>query len=128
MRRRILRDDQWARIAPLLSGKASDCGVTGKNNRQFIEAVLWICRTGAPWRDLPKELGNWHTVFTRYNRWSKKGRWQTIFEAQINQDTQYLHFKNLSYMESSRDRQVITSVSKTYRKSGLCLFETGSRH
>lgn len=68
----ILRDDQWIRIEPLLSGKASDCGVTGKENRLFLEAVLWICRTGAPWRDLPEDLGNWHTVFTRYNRWSKK--------------------------------------------------------
>ena len=81
MNRMILRDDQWSRIEPLLSGKSSDCGVTGKNNRLFLEAVLWICRTGAPWRDLPEAFGNWHTVFTRYNRWSKKGRWQTIFES-----------------------------------------------
>ena len=55
--------------------------MTGENNRLFIEAVLWICRTGAPWRDLPSELGRWHTVYTRYNRWSKKGRWQTILET-----------------------------------------------
>jgi transposase len=75
----MLRDDQWERIEPLLSGKASDCGVTGKENRLFLEAVLWICRTGAPWRDLPEDLGNWHTIFTRYNRWSKKGRWEIIF-------------------------------------------------
>jgi transposase len=75
----------------LLSGKASDCGVTGKNNRQFVEAVLWICRTGAPWRDLPKEFGHWHTIFTRYNRWSKKGRWQAIFEALSEEpDLEYL--------------------------------------
>ncbi len=79
MTRKVLRDDQWERIEPLLSGKASDCGVTGKENRLFIEAVLWICRTGAPWRDLPEDLGNWHTVFTRYNRWSKKGRWERLF-------------------------------------------------
>ncbi len=81
MSRMILRDDQWEKVAPLLSGKASDCGVTGKANRLFLEAVLWICRTGAPWRDLPADLGNWHTVFTRYNRWSKKGHWQHIFEG-----------------------------------------------
>ena len=81
MSRMTLKDDQWERIEPLLSGKPGDCGVTGKNNRLFLEAVLWICRTGAPWRDLPQDLGNWHTVFTRYNRWSKGGRWQAIFET-----------------------------------------------
>jgi transposase len=79
--RTVLRDDQWERIEPLLPGKPGDCGVTGKDNRLFLEAVLWICRTGAPWRDLPEDFGNWHTVFTRYNRWSKKGRWQAIFEC-----------------------------------------------
>lgn len=88
LNRAVLRDDQWERIAPLLSGKAGDCGVSGKNNRQFIEAVLWIARTGAPWRDLPEELGHWHTVFTRYNRWSKKGRWASIFDV-LSQGTDW---------------------------------------
>ena len=81
MTRLLLRDDQWDRIEPLLSGRAGDCGVTGKQNRLLIEAVLWICRTGAPWRDLPADLGHWHTVFTRYNRWSQKGRWEAILGA-----------------------------------------------
>jgi transposase len=77
----VLRNDQWEKIEPLISGRANDCGVTGKENRLFLEAVLWVCRTGAPWRDLPVDLGNWHTVFTRYNRWSQKGRWKIIFEV-----------------------------------------------
>ena len=81
MARLILRDDQWERLAPLLPGKASDCGVTAKDNRVFIEAVLWIGRTGAPWRDLPTELGNWHTTYTRFSRWVKKGVWDGVFEA-----------------------------------------------
>ncbi|MBL0011099.1 MAG: transposase [Nitrosomonas sp.] len=54
----------------LVVGKPSDCG-TGRNNRLFLEAVLWVCRTGAPWRDLPEALGA-GTVYTRYNRWSKR--------------------------------------------------------
>lgn len=81
MVRRILRDDQWERIKDLLPGKATDCGVTAKDNRQFLEAVLWIGRTGAPWRDLPPELGHWHTTFTRFSRWAKKGVWQRVFQA-----------------------------------------------
>jgi transposase len=73
------------------SGKASDCGVTAKNNRQFVEAVLWIARTGAPWRDLPLEPGHWHRVYVRYNHWSSKGVWKAVFEALSDQpDLEYL--------------------------------------
>ena len=85
MVRSILRDDQWERIKDLLPGKATDCGVTAKDNRLFVEAVLWMGRTGAPWRDLPAELGNWHTTYTRFSRWSKTGVWDRVFEA-ISQD------------------------------------------
>jgi len=81
MPRMILRDDQWEQVAPLLPGKATDRGVTAKNNRLFLEAVLWIARTGAPWRDMPEAFGHWHRVYVRYNRWSHKGHWQAIFEA-----------------------------------------------
>ena len=91
MNRNVLRDDQWVRIEPLLPGKATDCGVTAKNNRQFVEAVLWIARTGAPWRDLPAEFGHWHRVYVRYNRWSKKGIWKAVFEELSDQpDLEYL--------------------------------------
>lgn len=81
MSRRVLRDDQWKRIENLLPGKKSDCGVTAKDNRHFVEAVLWIARTGSPWRDLPEQFGYWHRVYVRYNRWSHKGVWTTLFEA-----------------------------------------------
>ena len=81
MPRKRLRDDQWERIKDLLPGKASDPGVTGKDNRLFIEAVLWIARTGSPWRDLPPALGNWHATYTRFSRWGKKGVWERIIAA-----------------------------------------------
>nr|WP_320056298.1 IS5 family transposase [Desulfuromonas thiophila] len=81
MDRAILRDDQWERIAPLLPKKSSDCGVTTKDNRLFLEAVLWVARTGAPWRDLPKHYGHWHHVYVRYDRLSRKGVWLRVFET-----------------------------------------------
>ena len=81
MGRDILRDDQWARIKGFLPGKASDRGVTASDNRLFVEAVLWIARTSSPWRDLPKRFGNWHRVYVRYDRWSKKGVWARLAEA-----------------------------------------------
>ena len=73
MDRKMLRDDQWERIEQLLPGKASDPGCTAKDNRRFVEAVLWIMRTGSPWRDLPAELGHWHRTYVRFARWRDKG-------------------------------------------------------
>ncbi len=77
----MLRDDQWERIEQLLPGKASDRGVTAKDNRRFVEAVLWIMRTGSPWRDLPVELGHWHRTFVRFSRWREKGVWERLATA-----------------------------------------------
>ncbi len=72
MTRKILRDDQWMKLAALLPGKKGNRGRTGQDNRLFLEAVLWIVRTGSPWRDLPLELGDWHTTYTRFKRWAKQ--------------------------------------------------------
>src|SRR5918998_3599427 len=81
MDRFVLTDAQWAKMEPLCLGKPGDLGRSGKNNRLFVEAVLWIARTGSPWRDLPPQLGNWHNVYTRFSRWGKSGVWQRVIEA-----------------------------------------------
>ncbi len=80
MRRYEITDEQWLRIQHLLAGKQGDPGRSAENNRRFINAVLWIARSGAPWRDLPQYYGKHNSVYQRFNRWSKKGRWQAIFE------------------------------------------------
>ena len=54
----LLTDKQWSKISSLCPGKSSDCGQTAKDNRLFVEGVLWIARTDAPWRDLPHGFGN----------------------------------------------------------------------
>lgn len=81
MNRKMLRDDQWERIEQLLPGKASDPGCTAKNNRQFVEAVLWIMRTGSPWRDLPTGHGDWHRTYVRFARWRESGVWKRVADA-----------------------------------------------
>ena len=66
-----LRDDQWEQIENLLPGRAGSVGVTAKNNRLFLNAVLYRYRVGMPWRDLPSYFGNWSVVHTRFSRWAK---------------------------------------------------------
>lgn len=81
MRRYALRDDQWERIEQLLPGKEGDVGVTAKDNRLFVEAVLYRYRAGIPWRDLPERFGDYRVIHTRHMRWSRKGVWERIFKA-----------------------------------------------
>ena len=79
-RRYALRDDQWERIKDLLPGREGTVGVTAKNNRLFVEAVLYRYRAGMPWRDLPERFGDFRVVHTRFSRWSKTGVWERVFQ------------------------------------------------
>jgi transposase len=81
MDRNILTDAQWAKIEPHCLGKRTDPGRSGGDNRRFIEAVLWIARTGSPWRDLPAHYGNWSTAFRRFSDWRKADVFKRIFDA-----------------------------------------------
>lgn len=75
-----LTEAQWQRIAHVLPGKPGDRGRTAQDNRLFVNAVLWILRSGAFWSDLPERYGNWKTVHKRFTRWSKAGVWEKIFQ------------------------------------------------
>ncbi len=81
MERDLLSDAQWERIAPLLPGKQGDPGRSGEDNRLFVEAVLWLVRTGAPWRDLPARFGKWGSIWKRFRRWALKGVFERLFKA-----------------------------------------------
>jgi transposase len=76
-----LSDTHWARIADLLPGKVGDPGRSGSDNRLFLEAVLWIARTGSPWRDLPASFGQWNSVFKRFRRWAVGGVFERLFQT-----------------------------------------------
>ncbi len=89
-RRYEISDENWQRIQHLLPGKSGDPGRTAEDNRLFINAVLWIARTGAPWPDLPERFGKYDSVFQRFNRWSKNGTWQHIFEHLQEPDLEWM--------------------------------------
>lgn len=78
-RRYALRDDQWERIKDVLPGRLGHVGGTAKDNRLFVEAVLYRYRAGLPWRDLPERFGDFRVIHTRHMRWSKSGVWQRLF-------------------------------------------------
>jgi transposase len=89
--RLVLNDVAWSRIAPHIIGDERSRGSSGRDNRMFVEGVLWIVRTGSPWRDLPEAFGEWNSVFRRFSRWSRKGVWHRLFEAMADDpDFEYL--------------------------------------
>ena len=74
MKRYALRDDQWEKIKDLLPGGKESVGCTAKDNRLFVEAILYRYRAGIPWRDLPERFGDWKNIHRRWSRWSASGR------------------------------------------------------
>lgn len=77
----VLRDDQWERLKPLMPGGCKGKRGPRTNNRRFLNALLWMARSGARWRDLPAHLGNYDSVKRRYYRWIELGVLDAIFEA-----------------------------------------------
>ena len=90
MRRHEIADEQWERIKDFLPGQVDDPGVTAKDNRLFVNAVLWMAKTGAPWRDLPERFGPWGTAWKRFDRWSKKGVLNRLFEMLQDPDLEWM--------------------------------------
>lgn len=83
-RRHDMADETWKLLEPHLPGGAGAWGGVAKDNRLFINAVFWIMRTGAPWRDLPPDLGHWSRVHRRFIRWRDKGVWEKLLEILID--------------------------------------------
>jgi transposase len=80
LRRYALRDDQWERIKDFLPGQPGHAGANARDNRLFVEAVLYRYRAGIPWRDLPERFGDFRVVHTRFTRWNRSGVLRRIFE------------------------------------------------
>jgi len=84
-KRHDISDEIWNLISPHLLGQRGQWGGIAENNRQFINGVLWILRTGAPWRDLPPYYGNWNSVAKRFRRWCMNGEWEKLLETMVDE-------------------------------------------
>ena len=84
-RRHDITDAMWERLEPHLSGQRGQWGGIAKDNRQFINAVFWILRTGSPWRDLPSDYGDWKNTHRRFTRWRDKGIWSDLLDIIIDE-------------------------------------------
>lgn len=80
MKRYELSASQWRKIEGFLPGRPGYVGVTAKDNRTFVNGVLWVLRSGAQWKDLPSGYGNWKSVHKRFTRWARAGIWERIFQ------------------------------------------------
>jgi transposase len=77
-RRHEISDTDWDRIKGLLPGQPGQHGGIAGDNRRFINATLYVARTGIPWRDLPERYGNWNSQWRRFDRWAKAGRFAAL--------------------------------------------------
>ena len=119
-RRYALRDDQWEKIKDFLPGREGAVGVTAKNNRLFVDAVLYRYRAGIPWRDLPERFGYFRDVHQRHSRWSNTGVWEKIFQHLANDsDNEYhmidstivrAHQHSSGAKQSSKKKSVLEEV------------------
>jgi transposase len=84
--RLVLTEEVWADMAEVLAQvKRKDGRPPEQSDRMFLEAVLYLARTGVPWRDLPGEFGHWDAVYNRFRRWEKRGVWRKLWEG-LQQD------------------------------------------
>lgn len=90
-RRHELSETQWCAVRDLLPGKAGDPGRTAVDNRLFVNAVLFLAKTGISWADLPERFGKWNTVWRRFDRWCANDVWKRLADALGDPDLEELH-------------------------------------
>ncbi|MCI8552454.1 MAG: IS5 family transposase [Lawsonibacter sp.] len=121
--RHDISDNVWAMLEPHLPGKRDQWGGIAQDNRRFINAVFWVLRTGAPWRDLPPDYGKWGSVHQRFIRWRRKGVWEKLLEILIDEpDYEWLmidasHIEGISAETLLADRGYDTNDILAYAVS-----------
>ncbi|WP_052135253.1 transposase [Collimonas arenae] len=117
-----IRDDQWEKIKPLLLGKKGEAGAHARDNRLFIDAVLWHISTQCNWGDLPSKFGKWNTTYMRFKRWNEGGVWHQLEEELRDIPELCEIIKKIAVYGDQRSQQIKQkaarkSTRKIYRES-----------
>ncbi|WP_211441657.1 transposase [Collimonas humicola] len=112
-----LRDDQWLQLEPLMIGKASDPGMCGRNNRLFMEAILWMVENKGLWHRIPAEFGNWNATYMRFRRWTESNFWRFLAQSGIEDPGLRLMLGEIAdYADLYTRRRELRRVRKNYKK------------
>ena len=89
LKRYELTDEEWARLEPLLPPERGHWGRPRSSNRQMLNGLFWVLRSGSCWRDMPERYGPWKSVYTRFYRWSRSGLLQEILDRILTQSNRH---------------------------------------
>lgn len=124
MERHEIADDKWDRIQNLIPGKPSDPGTTARDNRLFVNAVLYVAKVGGPWRDLPARFGNWNSQWRRFDRLCRRGVWARVFAALQDPDLEWLFLDSTvvrahRHAAGAKKKRAPPAALRTRRSAGV---------
>lgn len=121
-RRHELTAEQFSQIEHILPVRKGHVGVTAQDNHQFLNAVFWILKTGAPWRDLPERYGDWKNIHRRFSRWAKGGVFDKILQTLNDQQQPEIQQAGLLMLDSSAVRVHQHAAGAKKRSIGIGRF------
>jgi len=122
-RRHDISDETWQLLELHLPGRKGTWGGNARDNRQFINAIFWILRTGAPWRDLPPDYGDWKNTHRRFCRWRDRGVWESLLEFLVNEPDYEWLMIDASHIKVILMPQARKAVTRRWAAQKLFIFD-----
>jgi transposase len=113
----LLHDEQWRELEPLLTGRHGDPGVSGKNNRLFVEAILWIARHNCAWNRLPQHFGKSPAIYMRFRRWNECDLWRQLLRSGIKDRELLLMLERVVIYGDQYTRRLTLRLTRQVKKA-----------
>ena len=113
----LLRDEQWRELEPLLTGRPGDPGVSGKNNRLFVEAILWIARHDCAWNRLPQHFGKSPAIYMRFRRWNECDFWRQLLQSGVKDKELLLMLERIVIYGDQYTRRLTQRLTRQVKKT-----------